>query len=113
MPVRWVKTGTPGWRATSDIRFRGYRLLENTWLSSTVGPYIICAPSTDGTPGEGQCVGFGKSMKAATVDALRTMESGWWTWVSPNGVEHLVPKCGPCVTCGQHHEKGKDGERDV
>jgi len=30
-------------------------------------------------------------------------KSNWKTWVSPNGVEHIVPPTGPCATCGKSH----------
>lgn len=29
----------------------------------------------------------------------------WWTWTSPNGVDHLVPGDRPCATCGRHHDR--------
>lgn len=31
-------------------------------------------------------------------------DTEWWTWESPNGVDHLVPGDRPCATCGRHHD---------
>lgn len=33
------------------------------------------------------------------------LRAGWRAWMSPNGVQHLVPPCGACATCGiSRHE---------
>jgi len=29
----------------------------------------------------------------------------WTIWVSPNGIEHIVPPVGPCATCGKSHKE--------
>lgn len=35
-------------------------------------------------------------------------ETDWWTWTSPNRVDHLVPGDRPCATCGRHHPRPSD-----
>jgi hypothetical protein len=38
--------------------------------------------------------------------AAPSKDWAWWTWHSPNGVEHLVPGNRPCATCGMSHVDG-------
>jgi hypothetical protein len=59
--------------------------------------------SYDVATGQTCCSAPAMAHEAAAEPAA--LPPGWWTWRSPEGVDHAVPGVRPCATCGRHHDK--------